>query len=403
MHKENLGPSLYEVVCHLATGQQPSNGEASILIRELFEPAIRAALTSKRLQAAALGLDEADFSAELWIFSSTPDSKTAQTLWQKAIRYVEKCTDPSCQDETNRRLKGYLMLSLKRRINKILMEKSTVTAILSVIKEAVGSDGNLSFASTETGLFHSEVTHIDAKKLSDESVIRWSEREIASIQSHLTIPPPKGSRNVALDIAFPQPGQAAAIMHQILSMRGAPIPVRDLANFLLNIYKIPRDSSASSIDVPIGGEEDGKALAETLTASGANHPYEKIEMTQGTELLCERLLDEISVVDRAAIVNDDPQSGGKIGRLLLDFIIWQQMPLQGTNRLYGFEEYAKRCSTPVSTVNDRCTKKLLPILTAFCEENELDAPIFQVIVRELRQKFINRKPENVVYSDFYSE
>lgn len=391
-------PPLVRSVRTIASGQPLSDDEASILLDELFMPIINRVSYSLPFFQEVTGLDEKEICGELWLFASTPGPQTGKTLWQKALETVAARTDSP--EEEAKQLKAYLLVSLKRWITKTLMQGSTAAAVVSLIVGACEQTKEIQINKHLRGAYHACI-----RPAGNEDLPQLSEADLQSLSPELSIPAPKGKRVTRSGAVLPTPRQVGSLIKQIFARKKGLLPVRLLVDLLFTVYNIPRQTTMVNIDgerQDSDGERPSDHLhGEQLKKISVPAPQQGVGRREIVERHSQRLLEKIAAVDKKPISDDDPASGGKMAKLLLDFCLWQGMAFREDPSMhFGYKIYAEKTATPDSTLNDRYTRKLLPLLQNFCSENGLTADDLRAVLAHLRNRFAKRKPENLVDPDF---
>lgn len=116
------------------------------------------------------------------------------------------------------------------------------------------------------------------------------------------------------------------------------------------------------------------------------------------DLVVAELLSEIEQHDGCGIDRDNANGGkeGKLGRMFVEFGIWQDCPVPSTpSGGYGIEMYAAHSGYGKSTENVRWRDTLLPLMRSVFQRHDLSPAEGRDVIRMLRERFRHRKPEFV--------
>lgn len=317
--------------------------------------------------------------SELWVVFC--QEQKSGNVWEQALKATAAQEDPDCREKE---LTSYLRKVCANELDRLTGAAGTVSRyVYDRVKEALGTER---FASRGDEYF------IEGKPFPDYFPADVDPEELIT---DIEFPPPTGWAEIC-DAKLPTSEQIAGILLEIMEVHQVQLDIKLSQSIILRGYNL-KDRVVESITPPESDSEDGtREVAEIEDVDSEVLPSESdIDAITGA------IIGAIEDIDGCPV--DPPPADrdqGKLGRLMLDFFLWQKLPViagPGSGNKYGFEIYSQLTGYPVSTENNRYKRDMQPLLMEVFSKYQADPELVTVVLEHLRGKYYHRKPEIVDY------
>ena len=357
---EQSEKSVVTVLTKLANGASLGEDEVLFLAKACFPPSLAQRYGARRIAEERLP-DEYQTVHDLWIWF------LQRKGWEPILNSL-RTLEPAVHEP---RAISYARTMFQNELGRILGRNTVNHSLSKTVRSALTPPD---FIRLEGGRGSAS-----AYGLASRNRRLRPDLNLESLCDHLPRMRATGRARQGLPVVLPAQKQIRSLMLDVFDLCGSALTLDQVIAIVRTVFDIPVEVEPPADFAPSPISDCKAEWVEAVTLE----VIDRVERVDGVSL------------EPAA---SDPKAG-KLGKLLVDFMLWRAAPLRNSPRkTYGLESYSQLTGVSVSTLEDWLKKELSDALLPLKPLS--DSERLQVWA-QLRVKFKHRLPE-IVDSSYFS-